>query len=50
MTEDTIIPVKYIFIDVVGFTHNRSVDTQAEIVGSLNEIVKLSVNKIAIPS
>jgi class 3 adenylate cyclase len=50
MTEDTIIPVKYIFIDVVGFTFNRSVDTQAEIVGSLNEIVKLSVNKIAIPS
>lgn len=50
MAEETIIPVKYIFLDVVGFTHNRSVDTQAEIVGSLNEIVRISVDKISIPA
>jgi hypothetical protein len=31
--------VKYIFLDVVGFTHQRSVEAQSEIVGTLNAIV-----------
>lgn len=34
---------KYIFLDVVGFTHNRSVEAQADIVCALNDIVRESV-------
>ncbi|HEY0765012.1 MAG TPA: adenylate/guanylate cyclase domain-containing protein [Pyrinomonadaceae bacterium] len=43
------IPAKYIFLDVVSFSHGRSVEAQTDIVHSLNEIVKrsLTVNNIA---
>src|SRR5262245_5540403 len=44
-----IVPVKYIFLDVVGFTHNRSVETQSDIVRSLNAIVKASIQANGIP-
>jgi len=44
-----ITPVKYVFLDVVGFTHNRSVETQSDIVRSLNEIVKASIDGSSIP-
>jgi class 3 adenylate cyclase len=40
------VPAKYIFLDIVGFTHNRSVEAQSEIVGVLNSIIKTSVKKI----
>ncbi|HJR07020.1 MAG TPA: substrate-binding domain-containing protein [Pyrinomonadaceae bacterium] len=43
------ISAKYVFIDVVGFTHNRSVEAQSHIVQVLNEIVKDSVRKVSIP-
>lgn len=33
------VPAKFVFLDVVGFTHNRSVEAQSDIVRSLNEIV-----------
>ncbi|MDQ5836111.1 MAG: adenylate/guanylate cyclase domain-containing protein [Acidobacteriota bacterium] len=49
MTETAIIPVKYVFLDVVGFTHDRSVETQSDIVRALNEIVKASVDESSIP-
>jgi len=44
-----ILPVKYVFLDVVGFTHNRSVETQSDIVRSLNAIVKTSLQANSIP-
>ena len=44
-----ILPVKYVFLDVVGFTHNRSVETQSDIVRSLNAIVKTSIQASGIP-
>jgi len=39
MTEAVTIPSKYIFLDVVGFTQNRSVEAQTEIVDLLNGVV-----------
>src|SRR5262245_44600004 len=44
-----ILPVKYVFLDVVGFTYNRSVETQSDIVRSLNAIVKASIQANSIP-
>ena len=40
MAEVSTIPAKYIFLDVVEFTKDRSVEAQVEIVGILNEIVR----------
>jgi hypothetical protein len=40
------IPAKYVFLDIVAFTHNRSVEAQSEIVGVLNSIIKASVKRI----
>jgi class 3 adenylate cyclase len=40
--------VKYIFLDVVGFTVGRSVEAQADIVNALNEIVRESVSDTTI--
>src|SRR5690348_680441 len=37
------IPAKYIFLDVVGFSRNRSVEAQTDIVHKLNDIVKNAV-------
>ena len=48
MKEINIIPVKYIFLDVVGFTHDQSVEAQSDIVHSLNEIVKRSLDESSI--
>lgn len=48
-TSDTV-SAKYVFLDVVGFTHTRSVEAQAEIVRMLNGIVKGSVSKFRIPT
>ena len=38
----TTIPAKHIVLDVVEFTHNRSVEAQTDIVHALNAIVKSS--------
>lgn len=35
--------VKYVFLDVVGFTQNRSVEAQTEIVDSLNSLVRTAI-------
>jgi hypothetical protein len=42
MTEVTTARIKYIYLDVVGFTHNRTVEAQVKIVSALNRIVKAS--------
>lgn len=36
---------KYIFLDIVGFTRNRSVNAQADIIKELNRIVSETVNE-----
>lgn len=36
--------VKYVFLDIVGFSNNRTVEAQSEIVAALNRIVKTSVD------
>lgn len=50
MTEPTTdaqtVSVKYVFIDVVGFTANRSVEAQADIVSVLNTIVQTAATDI----
>src|SRR2546427_3948308 len=45
----TTIPAKHIVLDVVEFTHNRSVEAQTDIVHALNAIVKSSVQCENIP-
>jgi len=37
--------IKYIYLDVVGFTHNRTVEAQVHIVSTLNDIIKESLTK-----
>jgi hypothetical protein len=37
--------IKYIYLDVVGFTHNRPVEAQVRIVSALNDIVKRTLAK-----
>lgn len=44
-----IIPAKYIFLDVVGFTQRRSVEAQTDIVDALNMIVRDAVAAYRIP-
>ena len=39
MSEAEVELVRYVFLDVVGFTHQRSVEAQSDIVAALNEIV-----------
>jgi class 3 adenylate cyclase len=46
---ENILPVKYIFLDVVGFTHKRSVDAQSDVVSTLNVIVANSLEDSKIP-
>ena len=45
----TTIPAKYILLDVVDFTHHRSVEAQTDIVHALNAIVQSSVQCENIP-
>jgi class 3 adenylate cyclase len=49
MNEVKTIPAKYIFLDVVSFTHNRSVEAQSDIVQFLNEIVQASLAENELP-
>lgn len=45
MAEFTTARIKYIYLDVVGFTHNRTVEAQVKIVSALNNIVKASLTR-----
>lgn len=42
---DSVCSAKYVFLDIVGFTNDRSIEAQSDIVSALNEIVKLSVKE-----
>ncbi len=48
MSTSRTMPVKHIFLDIVGYTHNRSVEAQQEIIESLYEIVKDAVEELQI--
>ena len=37
--------IKYIFFDIVGFTKNRSVEAQADLIGCLNSVVRDALKK-----
>lgn len=41
--------VQYVFLDIVGFTRNRSVEAQSELVAVLNTMVSKSVASLAVP-
>ena len=47
--EVSLVPAKYVFLDVVDFSYNRSVEAQSYIVQALNRIVLLSLRKNSIP-
>jgi len=38
--------VQYVFLDVVGFTKNRSVEAQSEVVATLNDVVTRSLHSV----
>jgi len=39
MPETVTKSAKYIFLDIVGFTHNRSVEAQTDLIEVLNRVV-----------
>jgi len=42
--------VKYIFLDVEGYSRGRSVEAQTDIIVSLNKIVRAAVERAKVPS
>src|SRR5688500_9278713 len=48
MSEVKTIPAKYIFLDVDGFTHDRSVEAQSDIIQVLNRIVESCIREFGI--
>lgn len=42
--------IQYVFLDVVGFTRNRSVEAQSEVVAALNAIVSKSLQALSVSS
>ena len=36
--------VRYVYLDVVGFTRDRSIEAQSEIVAALNDVVRISLS------
>ena len=49
MSEAKTVPAKYIFLDVVGFTQERSVEAQTDIVHTLNAIVSAAIEELEVP-
>jgi class 3 adenylate cyclase len=43
------VPVKYVYLDVVGFTRNRSVEAQSDVIDYLNSIVRGVVERVNLP-
>lgn len=50
MEEFQTIEAKHLFIDIVNYTHNRSVEAQTDLIKYLNEFVKSSIEEEKIPS
>lgn len=48
MTSVETVPVKYVFLDIVQYTQNRSVEAQSDIICILNEIVRTCVDQYEI--
>src|SRR5689334_17978870 len=48
MSEAITVPTKYIFLDVVNFTHERSVEAQSDIVSILNNVVHEALEEYGI--
>lgn len=48
--EATTARVQYVFLDVVGFTKDRSVEAQSEIVSNLNSVVTRAMGALEIPA
>jgi hypothetical protein len=49
MAEAKTVSVKYIFLDVVRYSQDRSVEAQTDIIATLNEIVRGSTKDVVIP-
>jgi len=41
--------IQYVFVDVVGFTKDRSVEAQSDVIASLNAVVSNSLAKLKVP-
>jgi class 3 adenylate cyclase len=46
---ESVVNCKYVFIDIVGYSKNRSVEAQIDIIGELNNIVKQAISSMNIP-
>jgi class 3 adenylate cyclase len=44
------VPVKYVYLDIVGFTRNRSVEAQSDVIDALNAVVRKTVDACGVPS
>jgi len=49
MREAESIPAKYIFLDIVGFSHGRSVEAQTDLIFALNNLVRDSLTQNGVP-
>jgi class 3 adenylate cyclase len=41
--------IKYVFLDVVNYSQDRSVEAQTDIIGTLNQLVRTSTQELALP-
>src|SRR5882724_2925174 len=48
-TKPKTVSARYIYLDVVGFTKDRDIDSQAEIIKKLNTIVEATLEEYGIP-
>jgi hypothetical protein len=39
--------VKYVFLDIVGFTRDRSVEAQSDVISKLNEVVREALHTVS---
>lgn len=44
MTPTRTVVAKYVFLDIVGFSENRTVEAQTDIIGVLNDIVRKAIH------
>jgi len=42
--------IQYVFLDVVGFTKNRTVEAQSKVVATLNDVVIRGLNSLNVPN
>ncbi len=50
MTESPTKLVRYVYLDIVGFTRDRSVEAQTDVINTLNAVVRASLAKCSIPA